>query len=115
VSKTESAGESRKVAKIHVREAVYVGPTEPYESIPPLEDILHGRAGNWTLVEKHGDVYVTHCNPAAVNFEVDPVTKQYKAPHGLKSTTRIPAANLRDVQYEDEPLPAPATAIKGAA
>lgn len=107
----------RKVFRVHTHEAVYVGPQDPYSTLPPNEEIMGiGRGGEWSLYEdKNGDVIVTHRNPHVASFEIDPATKAPRAPHGYEYTTRIPSGNIKGVQYEFKPLPAPVAKVKGAA
>lgn len=85
----------KKVFRVHVIEPVYVGPVEPYGMFPPHEESLLGRDNEWNIVERDGDVYITHSNPRLVSD---------KTPLGERHTTRIPAANLRDVQYAPETI-----------
>lgn len=89
----------KKVFRVHVHEAVYIGPTEPHQTLPPNDELTLGRSGEWDVVERDGDIYVTHSNPRHVTPET---------PHGQRYTTRVPAANVRDVQYVFEAIkPAP--------
>lgn len=98
----------RKVFRVHTRDAVYVGPQLPFDTLPPNEEIMGvGRGGDWKLVEeRNGDVTATWIDPRA--------REEKTAPHGMRYTTRIPASNLKDVQYEFEPIAAPVP-VKGAA
>lgn len=106
-----------KIIRVHTRETVYVGPTEPERSFPPNETLqLPDRAPEWSFVENAmGDVIITHRNPRARKMDVD--GKKVETPHGQVWVTRVPASNVLDVQYAFEAAPAPTaqTKIKGAA
>lgn len=92
----------RKVYRAHFVDAVYIGPTEPHTYVPPHQEVsTMGRASEWDVYEdESGDVFVTHTNPR---------WRDKDHPHGLRCTTRVPAANIRDVQYVFEALPAAGT------
>ena len=109
---------SDKILRVHTIEAVYVGPKEPHSTLPPHDEVaVYGRNAEWVFrEEKNGDVIVTHTNPRAVHMGKSEFAKPH-APHGMRYVTRIPAANIRDVQYEFDALPAPTSLplAKGAA
>lgn len=106
-----------KIIRVHTRESVYVGPTEPERSFPPNETMqFPDRASEWAFVENAmGDVVITHRNPRAKWMDVG--GKKVATPNGQVWVTRVPAGNVLDVQYEFEAVAPPAaqTKIKGAA
>ena len=106
-----------KIIRVHTREAVYVGPTEPERTFPPADTLnFVERVKEWTLEENdRGDVIITHRNPRARHMDVG--GKKLETPNGQVWVTRVPAGNVLDVQYEFEAVAPPAaqTKMKGAA
>jgi hypothetical protein len=87
--------------------SVYVGPTEPYQMVPPLEAFQSKeRLAEWSMVEgDDGSVLVTHRDPRAWS-EATPL--------GLIHRTRIGSGNICGIQYEPEAIVAPTAAKKVA-
>lgn len=104
---------SKKIIRVHTVEPVYVGPKEPDISFPPSDTLTHPeRLTEWTFADDDiGGVIITHRNPRAKELVVN--GKKIPTPDGQVFVTRVGAGNLRDVQYEFEPI-APAK-TKGAA
>lgn len=85
-----------KIQRVHFIESVYVGPTEPYEQVPPLEALENNaRANEWTIAQGSDGVTITHRNPRAVTPA---------APCGQSFTTFVGFANVRGIQYEPEAI-----------
>lgn len=88
-----------KIRKVHFREAAYIGNTAE-QAIPPLSDSSNPELlKRWVIDEQaNGDVNVAFTDPG-----------------GMVHRSRIPAANVRDIQYEPEPGARPGVAkAKGA-
>lgn len=106
---------SKRIFRVHTFEAVYVGPKEPNATFPPGETMqMPDRATEWSFEAAEHGVVITQKNPRATHREV--AGKKVPTPLGQVWQTLVPWSNVRDVQYEEEPIAASAqTKIKGAA
>lgn len=87
-----------KIQRVHFMESVFIGPTEPYETVPPLEALENNdRAKEWTITQGADGVTITHRNPRSVTPA---------APLGQAFTSFVSFANVRGIQYEPEALKA---------
>lgn len=76
----------RKIVKVHFREAAYIGNIAE-QSIPPLSDNTPEMLKRWVIDElADGSVCVAWTDRG-----------------GMVHRSKIPAANVRDIQYEPEP------------
>ena len=84
---------NRKVTRVYFREAAYVGSTA-VESVPPVEVRSSPKALEWSCEElPSGDVLVTHRTMVKGNNG---------ALRHVDCRSRIPAANIRSIGYEEE-------------
>lgn len=112
--------EKRRIYRIHTMQSVFVGPKEPNETFPPRETLDNAdRLPEWSFEETERGILITQRNPRALSREIHDgrgATKRILTPQGQVWRTLVGWGNVRDVQYEDEPIAAPAAKpTKGAA
>jgi hypothetical protein len=98
---------TKKVTRVYFREAAYIG-SYAAESIPPVEQKSSPKAADWSVEElPNGDVLVRH--RTFVRGGVNGALKH------VVCNSRVPAANVRSVSYEDEDIVEQATTAKKSA